>query len=95
VRICAGTDAPAIPHGDGAKELGAMVARGLSPIQVLRAATVTASELIGREADLGQLAAGYLADIVAVPGDPTQDITVTESVKFVMKGGKVYKNDPA
>lgn len=93
VRICAGTDAPAIPHGDGAKELIAMVDRGLTPIQVLRAATVTAAQLLDREADLGQLASGYLADIVAVPGDPTEDIAVTEQVKFVMKGGKIYKNE--
>jgi imidazolonepropionase-like amidohydrolase len=91
VRICAGTDAPAIPHGDGAKELSAMVERGLTPIQVLRAATATASELIGREHDLGRLAAGYLADIVAVPGDPTRDIAVTQDVRFVMKAGQVYK----
>jgi len=95
VRICAGTDAPAIPHGDGAKELIAMVERGLTPIQVLRAATATAAQLIDREGDLGQLTAGYLADIIAVPGDPTQDVSVTEQVKFVMKGGKVYKNEAA
>jgi imidazolonepropionase-like amidohydrolase len=91
VRICAGTDAPAIPHGDGAKELGAMVARGLSPMQVLQAATATSAQLIGREHDLGRLAKGYLADIVAVPGNPAEDITRTEDVRFVMKGGVVHR----
>ena len=69
-----------------------MVERGLTPMQVLRAATVTASELIDRENDLGQLTAGYLADIIAVPGDPTKDISVTENVTFVMKGGQVYRH---
>jgi imidazolonepropionase-like amidohydrolase len=90
VRICCGTDAPAIPHGDNAKELVAMVARGLSPVQVLTAATMTNAALIEREHDLGRLAAGYLADIIAVPGDPIADITVTEDVRFVMKAGRVY-----
>jgi imidazolonepropionase-like amidohydrolase len=90
VRICCGTDAPAIPHGDGGKELAAIVSRGLSPIDALRAATVTSAELISREHDLGKLAAGYLADIIAVPGDPTADISVTQDVRFVMKGGTIY-----
>jgi imidazolonepropionase-like amidohydrolase len=90
VRICCGTDAPAIPHGDGAKELAAIVSRGLSPIDALRAATLTSAALIEREHDLGQLAPGYLADVIAVPGDPTKDIAVTQDVSFVMKGGTIY-----
>ncbi|HEX3897968.1 MAG TPA: amidohydrolase family protein, partial [Mycobacteriales bacterium] len=85
VRICCGTDAPAIPHGDGAKELESIVSRGLSPMTALRAATVTSAELIGREDDLGQIEPGYLADIIAVPGNPADDITVTQDVRFVMK----------
>jgi imidazolonepropionase-like amidohydrolase len=92
VKICCGTDAPAIPHGDNAKELAAIVDRGLAPIQALRAATVTSAELIDAD-DRGRIAAGLFADIVAVPGDPTQDITVTQDVRFVMKGGRVYKNE--
>jgi imidazolonepropionase-like amidohydrolase len=90
VRICCGTDAPAIPHGDGAKELAAIVSRGLSPMDALRAATVTSAALIDREHDLGRIETGYLADLVAVPGDPTSDITAIENVSFVMKGGRRF-----
>lgn len=89
VKIAVGTDAPAIPHGKNASELVALVSRGMSPLQVLRAATVTAAELID-VTDRGRLASGLLADIIAVPGDPLQDITVTQDVRFVMKGGKVF-----
>ncbi|MFI6223725.1 amidohydrolase family protein [Nocardia salmonicida] len=89
VKIAVGTDAPAIPHGRNADELVALVDRGMSPLAVLRAATVTAAELID-VTDRGRLAEGLLADIIAVPGDPLQDITVTQRVRFVMKGGKVF-----
>jgi len=89
VRIAVGTDAPAIPHGRNANELVALVSRGMSPLAVLRAATVTAAELID-VTDRGRLAEGLLADVIAVPGDPLQDITVTRDVRFVMKGGKVF-----
>ncbi len=92
VKIACGSDAPAIPHGTQADELIAMVDRGMTPMQALRAATVTSAELIEREHDLGRLAPGYLADIIAVPGDPSQDIKVTKDVRFVMKDGDVYKN---
>ncbi|WP_280367514.1 metal-dependent hydrolase family protein [Nocardia wallacei] len=89
VRIAVGTDAPAIPHGRNADELVALVERGLSPADVLRAATVNAADLIDAP-DRGRLAEGLLADIIAVPGDPLRDITVTQDVRFVMKGGKVH-----
>jgi imidazolonepropionase-like amidohydrolase len=89
VKIAVGTDAPAIPHGKNANELVALVSRGMSPLAVLRAATLTAAELIN-VTDRGRLAEGLLADIIAVPGDPLQDITVTQDVRFVMKGGKVF-----
>jgi imidazolonepropionase-like amidohydrolase len=89
VRIAAGTDAPAIPHGRNACELVALASRGMSPLAVLRAATVTAAELLD-VTDRGRLAEGLLADIVAVPGDPLEDITVTQDVRFVMKGGKIF-----
>ncbi|MFD6399143.1 amidohydrolase family protein [Nocardia sp. NPDC060249] len=89
VKIAVGTDAPAIPHGRNADELVALVDRGMSPLAVLRAATVTAAELID-VTDRGRLAEGLLADIIAVPGDPLTDITVTQRVRFVMKGGKVF-----
>ena len=90
VKIACGTDAPAIPHGDNAKELWAMVDRGMTPMQALRAATVMSAELIGVD-DRGRLEPGLLADIIAVPGDPAEDITTTQTVRFVMKGGVVYK----
>ncbi|WP_280380960.1 metal-dependent hydrolase family protein [Nocardia wallacei] len=89
VRIAVGTDAPAIPHGRNADELVALVKRGLSPADVLRAATVNAADLIDAP-DRGRLAEGLLADVIAVPGDPLRDITVTQDVRFVMKGGKVH-----
>lgn len=90
VKIACGTDAPAIPHGDNAKELWAMVDRGMTPMQALQAATVTSAELIGRSHDLGRLAPGYLADIIAVRGDPSEDITITQDVRFVMKDGQIH-----
>jgi imidazolonepropionase-like amidohydrolase len=90
VKIACGTDAPAIPHGENAKELWAMVDRGMTPMQALRAATVMSAELIDVD-DRGRLADGLLADIIAVPGDPSDDITATQDVQFVMKGGRIYK----
>jgi imidazolonepropionase-like amidohydrolase len=93
VKIACGTDAPAIPHGENAMELIALVERGMTPVQALRAATITSADLIGREDELGRLAEGYLADIIAVPGDPTRDIAVTRDVQFVMKDGLIYKGE--
>ena len=90
VNIACGTDAPAIPHGQNAKELWALVQRGMRPVDAIAAATVRSAELIDAD-DRGRLVPGLLADVVAVPGDPTEDITVTEDVRFVMKGGVVYK----
>ncbi len=89
VKIAVGTDAPAIPHGKNADELVALVERGMPEDAVLQAATVTAAELIQVD-DRGRLAEGMLADIIAVPGNPLEDITVTRDVRFVMKGGKVF-----
>jgi len=91
-RIACGTDAPAIPHGKNAKELVALVDRGMTPLQAIRAATTVAAELIEVD-DRGRLEAGLLADVIAVPGDPLADIGVTEDVRFVMKGGQVYRHD--
>jgi imidazolonepropionase-like amidohydrolase len=93
-RIACGTDAPAIPHGKNAKELIALVDRGMTPLQAIRAATVVSAELID-VVDRGRLEAGLLADVIAVPGNPLEDITVTEQVRFVMKGGVVARNDLA
>jgi len=91
-RIACGTDAPAIPHGKNAKELVALVDRGMTPLQAIRAATTVAAELIEVD-DRGRLEPGLLADIIAVPGDPLTDIGVTGDVRFVMKGGRVYRDE--
>jgi imidazolonepropionase-like amidohydrolase len=91
VKIACGSDAPAIPHGTQADELIAMVDRGMTPMQALQAATMTSADLIERAHDLGRLAPGCLADIIAVPGDPSEDIKATKDVRFVMKDGHVYK----
>jgi len=91
VKIACGTDAPAVPHGHNARELAALVARGMTIVRAVHAATVTSAELIERDDELGQLRNGYLADIIAVPGDPARDITVIQDVRFVMKDGHVYK----
>jgi imidazolonepropionase-like amidohydrolase len=91
-RIACGTDAPAIPHGRNAKELIALVDRGMTPLQAIRAATVVSAELID-VTDRGRLAAGLLADVIGVAGDPLADIGATEQVRFVMKGGEVFRND--
>jgi imidazolonepropionase-like amidohydrolase len=93
VKVACGTDAPAIPHGRNAKELIALVDRGMTPVEAIRAATTAAAELIDVD-DRGRLAPGLLADIVGVPGDPAADITMTEQVRFVMKDGDVFRNDP-
>src|SRR5438270_11411703 len=92
VKIAVGTDAPAIAHGRNADELVTLVDWGLPPLAVLRAATVTAADLIN-VTDRGRLAPGLLADVIAVPGDPLSDIGVTQKVGFVMKGGRVYVNN--
>ncbi|MDT5110421.1 MAG: hypothetical protein QOE20_2311, partial [Mycobacterium sp.] len=92
VRIACGSDAPAIPHGQNAKELVALVERGMTPMQAIRAATVTSAELVEADDQLGRLAPGYLADIIAVPGDPATDIASTLDVRFVMKDGRVHEH---
>jgi imidazolonepropionase-like amidohydrolase len=89
VKIACGTDAPAIPHGRNAHELVALVSRGLTPLDAIRAATTVAADLID-VTDRGRLAEGLLADVIGVAGNPLEDITVLQSVQFVMKGGKVF-----
>jgi imidazolonepropionase-like amidohydrolase len=91
VKVACGTDAPAIPHGRNAKELLALVDRGMTPLDAIRAATTVSAELIDVD-DRGRLAPGLLADVIAVPGDPLADIGVTEDVRFVMKGGRVHRS---
>ena len=89
VPIAFGTDAAVFPHGDNAREFGVLVGLGMSELEAIRTATVHAADLLGVD-DRGIIAQGMLADLVAVPGNPLEDITTTESVDFVMLGGKVY-----
>ncbi|MEE9132512.1 MAG: amidohydrolase family protein [Gemmatimonadota bacterium] len=90
VKIAFGTDAAVYPHGDNAKEFAVLVDRGMTNIEAIRAATINAADLLGVD-DRGRIAPGTLADLVAVPGDPLEDIHTLEDVRFVMKGGRVYK----
>lgn len=90
VKIAFGTDAAVIPHGQNAKEFGTLVARGMSPIDAIRTATTNAADLLG-VSDRGHIAPGLLADLVAVPGNPLENVRVLEDVRFVMKGGQIYK----
>ncbi len=91
VKIACGTDAPAVPHGQNAKELIALVERGMTPIQAIQAATLVSADLIDEVDNLGRLAPGYLADVIAVPGDPSKDIAALLDVRFVMKDGQIHK----
>ena len=90
VKIAFGTDAAVIPHGQNAKEFGVLVERGMTPLEAIRTATVNAADLLGVN-DRGNIAPGLLSDIVAVPGNPLDNIRVLEDVRFVMKGGQIYK----
>jgi len=94
VRISFGTDAAVFPHGQNAKEFKVMVDLGMNPLEALKSATGNAAQLLGISQKLGTLEKGKLADVVAVPGDPTVDITATEHVSFVMKEGKVIRQGP-
>lgn len=91
VKIAFGTDAGVSYHGDNAEEFVFMVEAGMSPAEALRTATVHAAEVLGTRAEQGTLEAGMLADVIAVPGNPLQDITLVRKVGFVMKDGVVYK----
>src|SRR5580765_4371046 len=95
VKISFGTDAAVFPHGQNAKEFKLMVDLGMTPIDALKSATANDAELLGVAAKVGTLEKGKLADVIAMPGDPTQDITATERVSFVMKEGKIIRNGPA
>jgi imidazolonepropionase-like amidohydrolase len=91
VKIAYGTDCGMFPFSHGILEFQAMVKAGLTAVRALKAATSVAAELLSRE-DLGMLAPGKLADIVAMPGDPIADIGATAKVDFVMKDGIVYRD---
>ena len=92
VKVAFGTDSAVEPHGLDAREFALMVKNGMTPAQALISATASGADLLGLADKIGTLEKGKLADLVAVPGDPLQDITQTEKVSFVMQGGKVFKN---
>ncbi|HEX3866860.1 MAG TPA: amidohydrolase family protein, partial [Gemmatimonadaceae bacterium] len=91
VTICNGADSGPLAHGDNAKEVEGLVTNGLTPLQALRAATINDAKMMHWGDRLGAVKPGFLADLVAVPGDPTKDIMTLSHVQFVMKGGTVYK----
>jgi imidazolonepropionase-like amidohydrolase len=93
VKVGFGTDAAVYPHGLNAREFAVMVKLGLTPLQAIQAATLNDADLLGWSDKVGVLEPGRYADIIAVEGDPLADITTLERVKFVMKGGVVYKNE--
>src|SRR6266446_2818208 len=95
VKIALGTDAGVFPHGDNAKEFALMVGLGMQPVDALKSGTSNDADLLGIGQAVGTLEKGKRADIVAMPGDPTADITATERVSFVMKDGKIIRNGPA
>lgn len=90
VNMVFGSDAAIYPHGDNAKQFSRMVKFGMTEAQALQAATINAATLM-KSKDLGVIESGFMADIVAVKGNPLKDITITEDVQFVMKDGHIYK----
>ena len=95
VKVAFGTDAAVYPHGLNAGEFHVYVKLGMTPLAAIQTATINASDLLGPKYLVGSLEPGKFADVVAVDGDPTKDVTILEHVKFVMKAGAVYKNDYA
>lgn len=92
VKIAFGTDAGVFPHGDNAREFIYMHEAGMPALEAVRSATLNAAELLGRSTELGELKAGYFADLIAVEGDPLQDLSALQRVRFVMKEGAVFKS---
>ncbi|MGB3775490.1 MAG: amidohydrolase family protein, partial [Leeuwenhoekiella sp.] len=93
VAIAFGTDAGVFPHGENAKEFGYMVEAGMPAMESLQSATITSAKVLRAEDSLGELKAGFMADIIALKADPTEDINTMNEVSFVMKNGKIYKNE--
>ena len=89
--MAVGSDVGPFPHGTQAREMELMVMYGMAPADVLKADLLNGAKLLGWEGQIGELKAGFLADVIAVEGDPIADISAVTKVKFVMKGGVVYK----
>ena len=92
VTIAFGTDAGVSPHGDNALEFAWMVEAGMPPMEAIRSATLTTAEMLGMQDELGSIAEGKIADIIAVAGDPVDDVSALQNVAFVMKDGRVVKH---
>ncbi|EKY29545.1 amidohydrolase family protein [Brevundimonas diminuta] len=93
VKIAFGTDSGVSAHGDNAQEFALLVRAGLTPLQAIQSATVGAAEHLKISAEAGRIAPGMPADLIAVAGDPLNDVTELERVRFVMKGGQVFRQD--
>jgi imidazolonepropionase-like amidohydrolase len=91
ISFAAGSDVGPFPHGTQAEEYVLLVRYGLTPLQAIQAGTLGGARLLGQSDRLGQLVPGYAADVIGVPGDPLQDISVLQHVRFVMKAGKIYR----
>jgi imidazolonepropionase-like amidohydrolase len=91
VKIAFGTDVGAFEHGTSSREFTRMADYGMSPLDILRSATIHGAELLRREQDLGTVESGKYADVIAVDGDPLKDVKALGRVLFVMKAGEVYK----
>src|SRR5229473_2118228 len=95
VKVAFGTDAAVYPHGLNAGEFHVYVKLGMTPLAAIQTATINAADLLGSKYLVGAMEPGKWADVIAVDGDPTKDVTILEHIKFVMKGGSVYKNEYA
>ena len=93
VKMSFGTDAGVCPHGINARQFAFMVKYGMTPLQAIQSATVSAADLLGKSDLLGSLQPGKYADIIGVSGNPLEDVRLLENVKFVMKEGKIYKQE--
>ena len=91
VKLAFGTDAGVCPYGIDARQFAYMAKYGMTPMQAIQSATSSAADLIGRSSEFGSIKPGKYADVIAVAGDPLQDVSLLENVQFVMKDGKIYK----
>ena len=89
--MAVGSDVGPFPHGTQAKEFELMVLYGMTPLAVLQADYLNGAQILRWQGEIGELRPGYFADVVAVPGNPLEDITAVERVGFVMKGGTIYR----